>query len=119
MKVLVIDDTESIRTVLRVLLEHEGHQVVAANSGADGVAVFRQNGGFNLVITDHDMPPGMNGEQVIAEIKRLKPRQPVMLFTANEELLLRLAKSQINFSLLRKPATMGEILAAVSAATNS
>ncbi|OIN92358.1 hypothetical protein AUJ42_00460 [Candidatus Collierbacteria bacterium CG1_02_44_10] len=119
MKILVIDDSESIRQVLMMLLEMHGHQVTSANSGAEGVSIFKSNGGFDLVVTDHDMPPGMNGEQVITEIRKTKPRQPVVLFTANEELILKLKKTPCSFVLLRKPASMETILATVAAAVNN
>ena len=119
MKILVIDDKESNRQVLHMVLENAGFEVITANSGETGLEVFRGNGNLDVVITDHDMPPGMNGQQVIAEIKRLKPRQPVILFTANEELLLRLEKTPRDFFLMRKPASIMEIYAKVAAAISS
>jgi CheY-like chemotaxis protein len=119
MKILVIDDLESIRQVLSMALEEAGFEVLTATSGETGLEIFRQNGNLDLIITDNDMPPGMNGQQVIAEIERLKPSQPMILFTANEELLLRLENTPRNFLLMRKPSGVMEIYAKVAAAINN
>ena len=119
MKILVIEDRESIRSFLRSALEAGDHEVVTAESGAEGIKIFREGGDFSIVWTDHDMPPGMNGEQVIAEIRRLKLRQPVVLFTANKELLIRLEKTPGDYLFLKKPATLKQIYAKIAEAINS
>jgi DNA-binding NtrC family response regulator len=115
MKVLVIDDEESIRCVVRGMLETVGFAVVTAESGEEGLKILRENGNLDLVWTDWQMP-GINGEQVIAEAKRIRPGQPAVLFTATEDVLTRLKKTPGDFVVLAKPATMAQVINAATTA---
>jgi len=118
MRVLVIDNEGSIRYFIKSLLEHDGYEVVTAESGEHGIRIFQANGNFDLVWTDWYMPPGIDGERVIAEIRRINPRQPVVLFTSTGEVLERLEKTPGDFLVLRKPALVQQIRAVVAAAIN-
>jgi len=118
-RILVIDNEESIRSIVRTFLERGGYEAITtASSGAEGIKIFQESGDFDLVWTDYEMPPGMNGEQVITEVKRLKPDQPAVLYTANQEILERLEKVPGNFLFLKKPANMSQVLAAAATAIN-
>ena len=44
--ILIIDDEESARDLLRRLLEQEGYEVVAAKNGQEGVEIFRKTAGL-------------------------------------------------------------------------
>lgn len=79
--ILVIDDEESMRRFLTVLLEREGYRVV---SSATGRAALRAMEGesFDVVITDLKMPD-MDGIQVLEEVKARRPSIPVVIFTAH------------------------------------
>jgi CheY-like chemotaxis protein len=77
--VLVIDDEETVRMVLARLLEQKGYTTRAAGDGAEGLALFRENpAGYVAVILDRSMP-GMDGAEVFAELRRLRPDLPVVL----------------------------------------
>jgi CheY-like chemotaxis protein len=118
MRVLVIDNEGSIRDLIRMILEQVGYDVVTAESGEHGIRIFQANGNFDLVWTDWDMPGGMNGEMVIAEIRRLEPRQPIVLYTSTQDVLERLAKTPGDFTVLRKPAYNQDVRHAVAATIN-
>lgn len=78
-KVLVVDDSLTVREVERRLLENKGYQVEVAVDGMDGWNAVR-NGEFDLVISDVDMPR-MHGIEFVSRIKndpRLKDI-PVMI----------------------------------------
>jgi two-component system NtrC family response regulator len=79
-KILVIDDDPSLRRVLEYNLQEDGHEVYAAASGGEGVRAF---GELNpaLVITDLKMP-GMDGFQVLREVKERSPETLVIIITA-------------------------------------
>jgi len=77
--VLVIDDDEMVRDVMRDLLEQDGHRVVLAGSGSDGIEAFRRSRP-DLVIVDRAMP-GLNGDQVAAAIKHITPKVPIIMLT--------------------------------------
>lgn len=78
--VLVIDDDEIVREVLLEHLENEGYKVTACSNGYRGLELFK-NDKFDLVILDIVMP-GINGIEVLREIKRLNPHSVVLLVTA-------------------------------------
>ena len=66
--ILVIDDLESIRKLLRFTLEGVGHEVLEAANGRLGLAHFQKHA-VDLVITDIAMPE-MNGLELILELTR-------------------------------------------------
>ena len=67
--VLVVDDEESIRTILEMALEREGYNVLLAENSAEGIHLV-QNNNIDLVITDIQMP-GMTGNQLTKQIKSI------------------------------------------------
>ena len=79
-KILVIDDDPSLRRVLEYNLEEDGHEVTVAASGSDGLQAFDELG-TALVITDLKMP-GIDGFQVLREIKERSPDTLVIIITA-------------------------------------
>ena len=66
-RVLVVDDSLTVREVERRLLEHQGYEVVVAVDGIDGWNNL-QEGAFDLIISDIDMPR-MNGIELVRKIK--------------------------------------------------
>jgi DNA-binding NtrC family response regulator len=79
-RVLVVDDEESMRRFLTILLEKEGFSVSCQSSGADAVRVLEQEG-FDLLITDLKMP-GMSGVELLEKALALDPALPVLILTA-------------------------------------
>jgi signal transduction histidine kinase len=77
--ILVVDDQEEILISTRLLLEREGHTVLTAAGGADALALFRRQD-FHLIIVDYFMPD-MNGEQLVAEIRKLNVDVQILLQT--------------------------------------
>ena len=83
-RILVVDDDPLLIKSLRDTLETDGHQIVAAGAGQEGIDVFRKahEGGepFAVVITDLGMPY-VDGRQVASEVKRISPTTPVIMLT--------------------------------------
>jgi PAS domain S-box-containing protein len=77
--ILLVDDEEMILETLSEVLESDGHKVVAANGGREGLARF-QEGAFDLVLTDLGMPE-MSGWELAAAIKQIDPAMPVAMIT--------------------------------------
>jgi CheY-like chemotaxis protein len=67
--ILVIDDDGFYRTVLRRILEREGHAVIEAEDGQEGLDLYHQYGPA-LVITDINMP-GLDGGAVIRGLRKM------------------------------------------------
>lgn len=78
-RILVIDDEGIIRVSCKKSLEPEGFDVDTASSGAEGLELF-EKGSYSLVLLDIKMP-GIDGMEVLSEIVRKRPGQPVMIMT--------------------------------------
>jgi DNA-binding response OmpR family regulator len=113
MTILVIDDDDRVRTLLRDILLFEGHQVIEASDGESGMR-YLENGGFvDMVLTDLGMPL-KNGWEVAKWIKRELPQIPVVLITGwgthlDEE---KVKESGIDM-IIGKPFQVNEILETV------
>src|SRR5262249_6642200 len=85
MRILIIDDDRSVLDSMKLLLRIEGHSVVTASNGREGVELFHaalDGERFDLVITDLGMP-FMDGHEVARNIKKAAPDTPVILFTGS------------------------------------
>ncbi len=77
--ILVVDDEESIRDLLKLVLTGEGYSVVTGNDGEEGIEYLEAQR-FDLVITDLVMPK-VNGVEVLRAAKRIDPNYPVIVIT--------------------------------------
>jgi CheY-like chemotaxis protein len=82
--ILCIDDEPTAIEAWKLLLQSEGHEVLDASTGEDGLRLF-QSRKFDIVIVDYWMS-GMNGLAVAREIKRLNPSMPVSMLPGLPEL---------------------------------
>jgi two-component system NtrC family response regulator len=79
-KILVIDDDESLRRVLEYNLAQEGYAVLTAGSGEQGLELLKKEGA-DLVVTDVRMP-GMDGLHVLEGVRKVDPNIQVIILTA-------------------------------------
>ncbi len=82
-KILVVDDEESIHLLYREELEEEGYEVISAMTGEEGLKLFQEEKP-DLVILDINMP-GMDGIEVLRQMKQMSPDVPVILSSAYPE----------------------------------
>lgn len=82
-KVLVIDDEQGIRDMLRFLLEGQGYDVVTAEDGVQGLEKVKESA-FDVIFLDVHMP-NMGGEETLSAIKKLRPAQPVVIFSSSSD----------------------------------
>lgn len=86
MTVLFVDDSEVMVGLWVRLLEKRNFRVICANDGIEALEVFREEPArVDVVITDHSMP-GMDGESLITEIKKIKPDVAAILCSGYNEL---------------------------------
>ena len=78
-RVLVIDDEESIRSLLQIKLTHEGREVLMASDGQEGLKLFYRERP-DITLLDLRMP-GMSGLEVLRKIKAYDRHAVVMIFT--------------------------------------
>jgi len=115
-KILVVDDENNIRMMVRLALQHAGHTVETASDGFEGLERFGDGGDWDLTLLDQRMP-GMNGLEVLGEMRRRNPNARVVMITAFGTVDLAteaMARGATNF--LRKPFTTDILRAAVAAA---
>ncbi len=77
--VLVIDDDDRVRALLRDVILFAGHRVIEAPDGYSGMKHV-EKGGFDIVLTDLGMP-FVNGWEMAKYVKEKTPRTPVILIT--------------------------------------
>lgn len=82
-KILLVDDEESIQIVYREEFEDEGYEVISAIDGSIGLQKFKE-AKPDIVILDIQMP-GMNGIEVLRQMKMINGDIPVILSSAYQE----------------------------------
>jgi len=114
MNILVIDDDDRVRTLLRDILKFAGHRVIEASDGESGIRYFEEGESVDMVLTDLGMPL-KNGWEVAKWIKTKVPQLPVILITGwgtdlGEE---RIKESGVDL-IIGKPFEVNEILDTVN-----
>jgi len=79
-RILVVDDEESMREILSIMLHREGYRVDAVSDGAQAVDKLREKS-YDLVVSDIKMPR-MDGFKLLAHIKERSPQADVIMITA-------------------------------------
>jgi two-component system response regulator PilR (NtrC family) len=79
-KILVVDDEQSLRDFLAIMLKKEGHDVVTAENGTHALKAIQAEI-FDLVISDVKMP-GIDGIGVLKTTKEISPETVVIMITA-------------------------------------
>jgi len=117
-KILVIDDEESVRSVLSRILSQINHQVTVAENGEEGIRLFKEQG-FDIVLTDLGMP-GMSGWEVCRAIKRMSPTTPVGMITGwgTEVGEDKRREYELDF-LISKPFNLSQILSVLNETVHS
>ena len=82
-KILIADDEEKIRLVIREYAEFEGYEVYEASDGMEAVLMCRENS-FDAIILDI-MMPRLDGFSACKEIKKISDTPVLMLSARGEE----------------------------------
>jgi len=111
LKILLVDDDDSVRTIVAGALENHGHHVVEANDGANALAILADQA-FDIAIIDFAMP-GMNGAELADRIAKQWPTVPVMFASGFADTDAIDSVMGRNAVMLRKPFRIDEMLAAI------
>jgi DNA-binding NtrC family response regulator len=84
LKVLVVDDEETIRKSIKKRLNKEGYDVITAESGDEAISILNDTK-FNLLILDYRMK-GMDGLQLLKIIRRKEGDLPVIMMTGTSSM---------------------------------
>jgi DNA-binding response OmpR family regulator len=83
MKILIVDDEERIRDVLKEYVEFEGHEAFEAEDGMEAVKLCREND-YDVILMDV-MMPRLDGFSAVKEIRKMKDTPVIMLSARGEE----------------------------------
>ena len=108
--ILLADDEEDVRDVVRAMLESFGYTVVTARDGQEAVEIFRERAGeVDLVLLDM-MMPRMTGAEAFAEIRRISPGARAILASGYDVQGAGREFASRGFSaFLQKPFRRGEL----------
>jgi signal transduction histidine kinase len=114
LRVLVIEDEESIRRFLQTALTGLGHRAHVTSDGEAGLQAFQEEP-FDVVLTDYGLP-GMSGEEVARSVTRSKPETPVLLLTGwSSQLQAEEQPLEGVTRILGKPVTLQALATALDA----
>ena len=112
LKILVVDDEDSLRLSLSSILELEGYEVKDAEDGYKAIELAKQED-FDIIFSDIRMP-GLNGTETFKEIKKIKPDIVGVMMTAYalNDLIVEALNSGA-FTCLSKPFEIDAVLATI------
>jgi CheY-like chemotaxis protein len=115
-RILICDDEQHIRRMIRLALETAGYEVGEAEDGSTTLRLLLADSNWDLVLLDQKMP-GMDGLHVLREIKNRGLEIPVIMITAFASIELAVEAMKLGASdFVRKPMTPEILRDAVSAA---
>ncbi|RYZ57128.1 MAG: response regulator [Proteobacteria bacterium] len=113
-KIMIVDDSKTIRQQVRFTLTKGGYDVVEAEDGADGIVKLSENSDIAMIISDVNMP-NMNGLEMVEKMKASGSTVPViMLTTEGAADLIQRAKAAGAKGWLVKPFQPEQLVAAVT-----
>ncbi len=114
-QILIIDDDDQFRVMLRKLMERNGYEVVEASNGKEGIKIYRENP-TDLIITDLIMPD-KDGIETIQELKQNFPDVKIIAISGGGRLgpgdYLHMAQILGAQRTLTKPIELPELLKAI------
>lgn len=115
MKILIVDDEEMIREVLKEYVEFEGNEAYEASNGMEAVKMCREND-YDVILMDIMMPQ-LDGFSAVKEIKKTKDIPVIMLSARGEEYDKLFAFELGVDDYVTKPFSPKEVMARINAVT--
>lgn len=113
--VLVVEDEDQVRRLIRRMLEDMGHTVLSAAGASEAIKIAKTHDGpIHLLLSDVVMPE-VNGRKLADDIATIRPEIKVLFMSGySDDTVLRLGVKQDNFHSLRKPFDHGELSRALA-----
>jgi len=109
--ILVVEDDPELCALLTLLLQDEGHQVTVAPDGSAALQMIADGAVRpDLVLADHNLPGGMSGLQVAAQLREALPGLPVIVLTGDIQAGTVRDVAQRGFMHLSKPVKPDELV---------
>jgi len=117
-KILVVDDEETIRKSLRMILEYEGYQFLEAEDGERALEVIEETVGLDLVLLDVKLP-GKDGLEVLEEIRNRPYSPQVIMISGHGTVQTAVEATKLGaFDFLEKPLHRERVLLSLRNALN-
>jgi CheY-like chemotaxis protein len=114
--VLIIDDEEHVRQMMRLALETSGYEVGEAKDGPEGLNLYGDGSAWNAVVLDQRMP-GMDGLETLQKLRGANPGARIIMATAYASIELAVDAMKLGATdFVRKPMTPEALRNAVAAA---
>ena len=85
MKILVVDDSSTMRRIISNILKSTGHDdIVEAGDGVEALAALQANTDVKLILTDWNMP-NMNGLDFMIKVRETDKATPIVMITTEAE----------------------------------
>ncbi|MBD3366880.1 MAG: response regulator [Candidatus Eisenbacteria bacterium] len=112
LRILIVDDQESVRELLSAVLTEDGHEVDCAHDGETGVRTVGE-GFHDVVLLDIRMPK-LDGVEALREIKEQSPGTAVIMMTAYASVETAVTTMKLGaFDYVTKPIDIDEVRAAI------
>jgi signal transduction histidine kinase/ActR/RegA family two-component response regulator len=118
LRILVVDDDDSVRTLTKDMLQEMGHDVADAASGRAALEHLKANRACDLLLVDFAMPV-MNGSECAAEARILRPDLSILFITGYADNDALRSWSARGFQTLSKPFQYADLAQAVHQACGS
>jgi DNA-binding response OmpR family regulator len=116
MRILIVDDEEHLRRMMRLTLEATGHDVVDAADGEEGLRLFGDGRKFDATLLDQRMP-GIDGLETLRRMKLQRADACIIMVTAYASIELAIDAMKLGATdFVRKPMTPDTLRHAVDAA---
>jgi DNA-binding response OmpR family regulator len=116
MRILIVEDELNLASVIQRGLEGQGYQAPIAGSGEDAM-LFVRTEPVDLVLLDIGLP-GRDGQEVLGELRRLRPDLPVIMVTARDDMPSKIgALDRGADDYITKPFNFDALLARIRALT--
>ncbi|MGA7161468.1 MAG: response regulator [Bacteroidota bacterium] len=112
--ILIVEDNDAMRELLKTILQNDGHMVISASDGLEAIEYYKTEGKkIELIITDIEMPK-LNGVEAYRQIKKINSGVKVIFVsgTLNKKLEEQLKTDGI-VGFFQKPYAPADILTKV------
>ncbi len=112
--ILIVEDNDVMRELLKTLLQNDGHEVILAHDGAEAVQRYKTEGEkIQLIITDIEMP-NLNGVEAYRQIKKLNPGAKAIFVSGTlDKRLQEQLRNEGNQGFFQKPYEPADLLAKI------
>ena len=115
-KILIVDDETAFRVSLTERLLLRGYAVDSVGDGSEAVKILRSDLDIDVVILDRKMP-GVDGEQVLKDIRQYRPAVQVIFLTGHGSIDSAMEVGKLDaFSYLDKPCDLNHLIEVIEAA---